>query len=128
MNGLVFALNKGWFDPHNFNIQEYDDQCCYTFGDLNWVIPGEVIAFSGPNDQKMGKYRIFKIQRLIVVGRMVTNTSTKIAGILNKFGVKTVFRLNKNEYDRNNFINAGIEHFDFYYTDGTVPDEVSIQI
>ena len=54
------------------------------------------------------------------------NTSTKLAPILADLGIKTVVRLNKVCYDRGNFLRVGIEHHDFYYTDGTVPDEVRL--
>lgn len=72
----------------------------------------------------MGNKLQFNSRVWLDLGKLAVNTGEKIAGILNGFGVKTVFRLNKQEYDRTSFTRAGIEHFDFYYTDGTVPDEV----
>jgi hypothetical protein len=49
----------------------------------------------------------------MILGKLAVNTSVKLAGILNGLGVKSVFRLNEIDYDRNNLIRAGIEHFDF---------------
>lgn len=57
-------------------------------------------------------------------GKLAVNTGAKIAGLLNQIGVKTVFRLNNPEYDRNSFLRAGIQHFDFEYPDGSIPNEV----
>ena len=54
INAIVFACNKRWFNIETFDAEEYKRMTCYTSGDLNWIIPGEVIAFSGPVDQQIG--------------------------------------------------------------------------
>jgi cell division cycle 14 len=34
-----------------------------------------------------------------------------------------LIRLNKKEYDRNLFVQAGFSHYDLYFLDGSVPPE-----
>jgi cell division cycle 14 len=104
-------MNHQWFDPLNFNVGQYDDMSSYTYGDVNWVVPGEVLAMAGPKDEQQG-------------GQLSVNSSSKIAGVLKSLQIKSMFRLNESDYDRNNIIKAGIEHFDHPYPDGTVPEEV----
>ena len=47
-----------------------------------------------------------------------------MAEILGGLGIKTIIRLNKVEYNRDVFLRKGFKHFDFYYEDGSIPDEV----
>lgn len=51
------------------------------------------------------------------------HTPEEYAPILTKFGVKTIIRLNKKEYDRNQFVQDGFKHYDLYFLDGSVPPE-----
>ena len=43
---------------------------------------------------------------------------------LSECGVKTIIRLNEEEYDRGFFIKNGIDQVDVIFEDGTVPNEV----
>ena len=46
---------------------------------------------------------------------------------LQRFGVTTVVRLNKKQYDKRKFTDAGIKHHDMYFTDGGNPSEKILQ-
>lgn len=55
-NALEFAIHKNWFCYKTFNLQEYNKLAVIGKGDLNWIIPNEICAFSGPVDiNKDGK-------------------------------------------------------------------------
>ena len=44
-----------------------------------------------------------------------------------KIGVTMVIRLNKPQYDRQKFIDAGIKHLDLYFIDGSTPSKEIIK-
>lgn len=43
------ALQYGWLDFSNFDVEEYEHYERAENGDLNWIIPGKFLAFSGPH-------------------------------------------------------------------------------
>ncbi|XP_061756023.1 dual specificity protein phosphatase CDC14B isoform X7 [Nerophis ophidion] len=43
------ALQYGWLDFSNFDLEEYEHYERAENGDLNWIIPGKFLAFSGPH-------------------------------------------------------------------------------
>lgn len=47
--------------------------------------------------------------------------------LLKKLGVSAVVRLNKDHYDKTVFTKNEINHFDFYFGDGTTPEEKIVQ-
>ena len=56
MRGLEYAIKLKWFDVKTFNLREYEFYEKVENGDLNWIIPGKFIAFSGPaNSQRDGQ-------------------------------------------------------------------------
>lgn len=53
-----------------------------------------------------------------------SNTCELVLAKLSECGVKTIIRLNEEEYDRGFFIKNGIDQVDVIFEDGTVPNEV----
>jgi hypothetical protein len=45
---LERALSLGHFDPQAFDLAEYERLDQLQHGDMNWIIPGKFLAFSGP--------------------------------------------------------------------------------
>ena len=43
--------------------------------------------------------------------------------MLKSLGVNTIVRLNKPQYDKNLFTQAGFKHVDLYFLDGSTPPE-----
>jgi cell division cycle 14 len=43
------AKIRRWFDPNTFNSKEYDNYCHVDEGDLNWIIPGQILAMASPS-------------------------------------------------------------------------------
>lgn len=75
------------------------------YGDLNWLVPKKFIAFIGPNQKEILNLHKpnFYIKYFL------------------KNDVKTVIRLNKKSYDAAVFREAGINHYDLIFADGSVP-------
>lgn len=77
-------------------------------GDLNWIVPGKFVAFSGP---------------LNVTDRYGSFTPDDYVPIFQKLGVTLAVRLNKPAYDKKKFTSKGIKHLDLQFIDGTPPPD-----
>lgn len=44
-------MKLDWFDYKKFDIAEYEHYEKIENGNLNWIIPGEFLAFSSPTDE-----------------------------------------------------------------------------
>ncbi len=108
LQGLQFAITLGWYNYDKFDVQEYQHFEKVENGDLNWILPGKFVAFSGPLNAT-DKYGSF--------------TPEDYVPIFKKLGVQLVVRLNKPQYERQKFVKAGIQHLDLYFLDGTPPPD-----
>ena len=108
LQGLQFAIALGWYNYSTFDVQEYQFYEKVENGDLNWILPGKFIAFSGP---------------LNVTDKYGSFTPDDYVPIFKKLGVQLVVRLNKAQYERQKFVKAGINHLDLYFLDGTPPPD-----
>jgi len=81
-------MKLGWYDYKTFNFKEYEYYEKVEHGDMNWIVPGRFLAFSGPS----------KTQRDPDGWR--TFTPEDYAPIFKKMGVTTVVRLNQKVYER----------------------------
>ena len=108
--GLQYAMALGWYDYSSFDVQEYQHFEKVENGDLNWIVPGKFVAFSGP---------------LNVTDRYGSFTPDDYVPIFKRLGVTLVVRLNKPQYEKTKFTKQGIKHMDLFFIDGTAPpDEV----
>jgi len=112
---LEYGIKLKWFDLKTFNLRDYEFYEKVENGDLNWIIPGKFIAFSGPSDVSRDPdgYRRF--------------TPDDYVPIFKKFGVTHVIRLNKKQYDEERFKKNGIKHTDLYFLDGSCPEDKIIE-
>lgn len=86
--GLEFAIKLGWYSFKDFDVQEYEYYERVENGDLNWVVPGKVLAFMGPSGKSYDK------------GGQRLHTPEDYSKLFNALGVERVVRLNKAIYDR----------------------------
>lgn len=115
LRGLDYAIKLKWFDVKSFNLRDYEYFEKVENGDLNWIIPGKFVAFSGPSSQSKDAegWRTF--------------TPEDYVPIFKKFGVNLVIRLNKKQYERERFTKHGIKHMELYFTDGSCPEDDIIE-
>jgi len=50
LKGLEKGISLGWYNNSNFNYKEYEKNYRLENGDMNWIVPGKIIAFSSPSD------------------------------------------------------------------------------
>ena len=49
LQGLEYGIKMGWYDYKTFNYKEYEHYEKVEHGDMNWIVPGRFLAFSGPS-------------------------------------------------------------------------------
>lgn len=115
IRGLEYAIKLKWFDYKKFNLRDYEYYEKVENGDLNWIIPGKFVAFSGPSSTQTDAegWRTF--------------TPEDYIPIFKKFGVTMVVRLNKKQYDKERFTKHGIKHMELYFTDGSCPEDTIVE-
>lgn len=48
LQGLEIGMYLGWYNYKTFNFKEYEYYEKVEHGDMNWIVPGKFLAFSGP--------------------------------------------------------------------------------
>jgi len=116
LRGLECGMKLGWYVPKSFKTQEYEYYEKLENGDMNWIIPGKMLAFSSPSNTTHDGdgYRTF--------------TPEDYVPVFKKNKVGSVVRLNnKTAYDREKFTKGGIKHLDLYFVDGGTPSEEIVE-
>lgn len=116
LKGLHRATNLGWFKMETFDLQEYEFYEKVEHGDFNWVLPGKFLAFCGPHAVSQVDYDGVR-----------TFTPEDYVPYFKKHNITTVVRLNKKVYDRKKFTEAGLDHQDLFFLDGSVPNDQIIR-
>uniref|UniRef100_A0A3B5LEI8 protein-tyrosine-phosphatase n=1 Tax=Xiphophorus couchianus TaxID=32473 RepID=A0A3B5LEI8_9TELE len=115
LQGIRKALQHGFFDFETFDVDEYEHYERVENGDLNWIVPGKFLAFSGPHP----KSRIENGYPL--------HAPEAYFPYFRKYGVTTIIRLNKKIYDGKRFTNAGFDHYDLFFVDGSTPNDAIVR-
>ncbi|XP_047473611.1 dual specificity protein phosphatase CDC14C-like isoform X2 [Penaeus chinensis] len=105
------AFKLGFFNFDDFDVDEYEYYEKVQNGDFNWIMPGKYLAFCGPHAES-------KIKN----GYTLHSPETYFS-YFRKHNVTTIVRLNKKIYDASRFKNAGFEHYDMYFIDGSCPSD-----
>jgi cell division cycle 14 len=146
--GIWKAMQNGLLDMNEFNVDDYEFYEKVENGDWNWLTP-HFIAFASPMDPAWVKKEkeakagssatsTTASRPTLTSSNSSSSTSSKHAlqrklpqPFLNcleyfeKRSVKLVVRLNTELYDRNTFLDHGIDHMELYFDDGTNPtDEI----
>lgn len=116
LKGLEIAIKLGWLDYQTFNLAEYEYYERLENGDMNWIIPGKLLAMSCPSTSTVDEsgFRCF--------------TPEDYAPVLKKMGISAVVRLNNKTYQasvraKQRFTQYGLRHYELYFLDGSVPTE-----
>ncbi|KAH0840093.1 tyrosine protein phosphatase [Lanmaoa asiatica] len=143
--GMWKAMQNGLCDMNEFSVEEYEYYEKVENGDWNWITPN-FIAFASPVDstwiknQKEAKQAAADPPSPVRPGiasptrspvpnlALQRKLSTPFCNCLDYFekrSIKLVVRLNTELYDRQLFLDRGINHQELYFDDGTNPtDEI----
>ncbi|XP_014346267.1 dual specificity protein phosphatase CDC14AB isoform X1 [Latimeria chalumnae] len=111
LQGIRKALQNGFFDFENFDVDEYEHYERVENGDFNWIVPRKFLAFSGPHPKS-------KIENGYPL-----HPPEAYFPYFRKHNVTTIIRLNKKIYDAKRFTDAGFEHYDLFFVDGSTPND-----
>ena len=113
-------------------------------GDMNWIVPGKFLAFSGPHASHHSDAGL----RTLTPGTLPSlfhpflsipflfpfappfNNRIYVDDYIpyfKKHNVVMVVRLNKKVYDKKRFIDYGVKHTDLYFVDGSTPSDSIVQ-
>ncbi|XP_050067109.1 dual specificity protein phosphatase CDC14A-like [Anopheles maculipalpis] len=109
--GIRKAVQRNFFNFNDFNLIDYEHYECVENGDFNWIVPGKLLAFCGPNSRTERTSDSIMLGPEEYIDYFLANNVT------------TVVRLNSPRYDSHAFMRHGIQHHDLYFSDGTSPSE-----
>lgn len=115
LRGIKKAMECGFVDFNNFDIEEFEHFEKVENGDLTWL-SHRTCAFAGPHNTHSSS-----------VEGYYTLTPEDYIPHFKKKKVGMVIRLNKKYYDEGRFTREGIQHRDLYYLDGSTPTEEVLQ-
>ncbi|XP_025893719.1 dual specificity protein phosphatase CDC14A isoform X1 [Nothoprocta perdicaria] len=115
LQGINKALQHGFFDFKTFDVDEYEHYERVENGDFNWIIPAKFLAFSGPHPKS-------KIENGYPL-----HAPEAYFPYFKKHNITSIIRLNKKIYEAKRFIDAGFEHFDLFFIDGSTPSDSIVQ-
>ncbi|CAO2596434.1 Dual specificity protein phosphatase CDC14B [Lemmus lemmus] len=113
--GCYMAMQYGFLNFNAFNLDEYEHYEKAENGDFNWIIPERFLAFCGPHSRSR-----------LESGYHQHSPETYIPYFKNH-NVTTIIRLNKRMYDAKRFTDAGFDHHDLFFPDGSTPAEAIVQ-
>lgn len=107
LRGLARAISLGWYVFPKFDYKLYEHCHKLDNGDMNWIIPKKILAFSSPTTNRADG---LPPQYFIEIFR--------------KKNVTAVIRLNEMMYEESVFEDAGIRVYNLEFLDGSCPDDV----
>ncbi|CAB1326034.1 unnamed protein product [Coregonus sp. 'balchen'] len=112
LQGIRKALQYGFFNFETFDVEEYEHYERVENGDMNWIIPGKILAFSGPHPKSKieNGYPLHAPEAYFLY--------------FQEHDVTAVVRLNRKIYDGQRFTDGGFEHHDLFFVDGTTPSDL----
>ncbi|XP_020855572.1 dual specificity protein phosphatase CDC14A isoform X1 [Phascolarctos cinereus] len=111
LQGIRKGLQHGFFDFESFDVEEYEHYERVENGDFNWIVPGKFLAFSGPHPKS-------KIENGYPL-----HAPEAYFPYFKKNNVTAIIRLNKKIYEAKRFTDAGFEHYDLFFIDGSTPSD-----
>ncbi|KAH7888026.1 tyrosine protein phosphatase [Phlebopus sp. FC_14] len=140
--GMWKAMQNGLCDMNEFSVEDYEYYEKVENGDWNWITPN-FIAFASPVDtawikkEKEAKQAAAGPASPVRPGTTSRSTPTSNLALQRKLptpfcncldyfekrGIKLVVRLNTELYDKQLFLDRGINHHDLYFDDGTNPTD-----
>lgn len=115
LHAVEKASQFGFLDFRSFCVDEYEHYEKIENGDMNWIVPKKLLAFSSPH------------ARTKIVSGYPMHPPEAYLPYFKRNSVTTVIRLNNKLYEASRFTTAGIAHYDLFFADGGTPDDRIVQ-
>ncbi|CAN9502971.1 unnamed protein product [Ophioblennius macclurei] len=115
LQGVRKAVQHGFLDFENFSVEDYEHYERVENGDMNWIVPGKILAFSSPHSHS-------KIENGYPL-----HAPEAYFPYFSEINVTAVVRLNRKLYEGRRFEEAGFEHHDLFFLDGTTPSDLIVR-
>ncbi|XP_060797203.1 dual specificity protein phosphatase CDC14AB isoform X2 [Neoarius graeffei] len=112
LHGIRKALQHGFLNFETFDVTEYEHYERVENGDFNWIVPSKFLAFSGPHPKSK------------VENGYPLHAPEAYFPYFRKHNITTIVRLNKKIYDAKRFTDAGFDHYDLFFVDGSTPSDI----
>nr|XP_020827325.1 dual specificity protein phosphatase CDC14B isoform X5 [Phascolarctos cinereus] len=109
------AVQYGFLNFEKFDLDDYEHYEKAENGDLNWIIPGRFIAFCGPHPRSR------------LESGYHYHTPEAYVPYFKRHNVTTIIRLNKKAYDARRFTEAGFDHHELFFADGSIPSDAIVK-
>lgn len=115
LHGIHKALQHGFLDFEKFNVEDYEHYERVENGDMNWIIPGKILAFSSPHHRNK------------MENGYPLHCPEAYFSFFREHSVTDVVRLNRKLYDSRRFEDAGFTHHDLFFMDGSTPSDLILR-
>ncbi|XP_076462279.1 dual specificity protein phosphatase CDC14C-like isoform X3 [Babylonia areolata] len=115
LHGLDKAYANNFFDFETFDVDEYEHYEKVENGDFNWIVPNKFLAFCGPHPKSK------------VENGYPLHAPEAYFNYFRKNNVRAIVRLNKKIYDARRFKDAGFDHYDLFFIDGSTPSDAIVR-
>ncbi|KAM3720039.1 Tyrosine-protein phosphatase cdc-14 [Dirofilaria immitis] len=115
LRSIEKAVKFGWLAFDSFDPDEYEYYEKVENGDLNWIIPSKILSFCGPHNKS------------VVENGYPYHAPEVYFDYFRAHNISTIIRLNKRMYDAKRFLDAGFEHVDLFFVDGSVPSDEIVE-
>ncbi|XP_052860234.1 dual specificity protein phosphatase CDC14C [Anopheles cruzii] len=115
LSAIEKAHSKGFFYFADFDAYAYEYYERVENGDLNWIVPGKLLAFCGPHKDSR------------VENGVQLHGPEKYIEYFHLNNVTAVVRLNMKKYDAKKFTAERINHCELYFVDGGVPTNMILR-
>ncbi|EFO22128.1 hypothetical protein LOAG_06358 [Loa loa] len=115
LRSIEKAMKFGWLAFDTFDPDEYEYYEKVENGDLNWIIPTKILSFCGPHNKS------------VIENGYPYHAPEVYFDYFRAHNISTIIRLNKRMYDAKRFLDAGFEHIDLFFVDGSVPSDEIVE-
>lgn len=115
LQAVYKARNAGFFDFNDFDAVEYEYYERVEYGDLNWIVPNKFVAFCGPHNRSK------------IDNGYPCHAPETYFNYFRQNNVSTIIRLNLKLYNASRFSNAGFDHKELFFTDGSKPSDLILK-
>ncbi|XP_032294579.1 dual specificity protein phosphatase CDC14A [Drosophila virilis] len=116
LNAIHKGLQAGFLNFNDFDAEEYEYFERVENGDFNWIVPQKFIAFCGPHQKSK-----------TLPNGYPCHAPERYFSYFRDNNVTTVIRLNAKVYHASSFENAGFDHKDLFFIDGSTPSDAILK-